>query len=75
MQLVAGLSLVARAAEIARSLEWIDAAIISTDDPEIAEEGQRHGLDVQAMRPLGLTYGGMPGLRLKIITVKDLIFQ
>jgi CMP-N-acetylneuraminic acid synthetase len=51
MQLVAGLSLVARAARVARSLDWIDKAIISTDDLEIAEEGRMHGLDVPFIRP------------------------
>ena len=48
---VNGLSLVARAARAALSLAWIDAALISTDDNEIAEEGKRHGLDVPFMRP------------------------
>lgn len=48
---VGGVSLVGRAARIARSLDWIDAAILSTDDAEIAEEGRRHGLDVPFLRP------------------------
>lgn len=51
---VAGLSLIARAARTAKALDWIDAAIISTDDPEMAEEGRRHGLDVPFMRPAHL---------------------
>jgi CMP-N,N'-diacetyllegionaminic acid synthase len=51
LQRVAGLSLVARAARVALSLDWIDAAIISTDDLEMAEEGRRHGLDAPFMRP------------------------
>jgi CMP-N,N'-diacetyllegionaminic acid synthase len=54
LQLVGGLSLVARAAGVARSLDWLDAAVISTDDPEMAEEGRRYGLDVPFMRPAEL---------------------
>jgi CMP-N,N'-diacetyllegionaminic acid synthase len=45
---------VARAAGVARSLDWLDAAVISTDDPEMAEEGRRYGLDVPFMRPAEL---------------------
>jgi len=48
---VGGLSLVGRAGQVAASLPWIDARILSTDDVEIAEEGRRHGLDVPFMRP------------------------
>lgn len=51
---VGGLSLVARAARVALALPWIDRAVLSTDDPEIAEEGRRHGLDVPFMRPAAL---------------------
>ena len=54
LQEVGGLSLVARAARVARSLPWIDQAIVSTDDQEIAEEGRRHGLDVPFLRPAAL---------------------
>jgi CMP-N-acetylneuraminic acid synthetase len=49
--LVGGLSLVARAGEVAASLPWIDARVLSTDDEEIAQEGRAHGLDVPFMRP------------------------
>lgn len=54
LQEVGGLSLVARAARVATSLAWVDRAILSTDDPEIAEEGRRHGLDVPFLRPAEL---------------------
>ncbi len=54
LQKVGGLSLIARAAGIAASLDWIDAAVISTDDPEMAEEGRKFGLDVPFMRPARL---------------------
>ena len=33
LRLVGGLSLVARAAEIVKQLPWLDAAVLSTDDP------------------------------------------
>lgn len=51
LQRVGGLSLVARAAKLAAELAWIDRAVLSTDDEEIAAEGRRHGLDVPFMRP------------------------
>lgn len=51
---VGGVSLVARAAHIARSLTWIDYALLSTDDEQIAREGQRHNLAVPFMRPARL---------------------
>jgi CMP-N,N'-diacetyllegionaminic acid synthase len=55
LQKVGGISLVGRAAEIAFSLPWIDAALISTDDSKIAEEARQHGLDVPFMRPAELS--------------------
>ena len=51
---VGGLSLVARAARVALALPWLDRTVLSTDDPEIAEEGRRHGLDVPFLRPAEL---------------------
>jgi len=48
---VAGVSLVGHAARVAASLPWLDLAILSTDDPEIAEEGRKFGLDVPFLRP------------------------
>jgi CMP-N-acetylneuraminic acid synthetase len=48
---VGGLSLVARAGQLAASLPWLDARVLSTDDDEIADEGRTHGLDVPFMRP------------------------
>ncbi|MCI0401649.1 MAG: acylneuraminate cytidylyltransferase family protein [Gammaproteobacteria bacterium] len=47
---VGGVSLVGRAAQIAHSLPWLDHAILSTDDEEIANEGRRYSLDVPFMR-------------------------
>jgi CMP-N-acetylneuraminic acid synthetase len=52
---IGGLSLVARAAAAAAALPAIDSRVLSTDDPEIADEGRRHGLDVPFMRPAELS--------------------
>lgn len=49
--LVGGISLVGRAVQTALSLEWIDRTILSTDDEEIAAEGQKYGAAVPFMRP------------------------
>lgn len=54
LQEVGGLSLVARAARVALALPWLDRAVLSTDDEEIAAEGRRHGLDVPFLRPAEL---------------------
>ena len=48
---VGGISLVGRAAQVAKSLSWVDKAILSTDDQKIAEEGLSYGLEVPFMRP------------------------
>lgn len=45
------ISLVGRAGKVALSIPWIDRAVLSTDDLEIADEGRRFGLDVPFMRP------------------------
>ncbi len=52
--LVGGISLVGRAGNICKDLAWIDRAVLSTDDKEIAEEGIKHGLEVPFMRPVEL---------------------
>ena len=51
---VGGLSLIARTAGVIQQLPWIDRAVISTDDPDMAEEGRRNALDVPFTRPVGL---------------------
>lgn len=48
---IAGRSLVARVGEVVARLPWLDAAILSTDDEEIAEAGRRAGLETPFMRP------------------------
>lgn len=54
LQTVAGLSLVGHAARLVAQLSWLNAAVLSTDDPEIAEEGRRHGLAAPFPRPAEL---------------------
>jgi CMP-N,N'-diacetyllegionaminic acid synthase len=51
LQKIGDLSLIARAAQIAKSLDFIDAAIVSTEDDEIAQEAIQHGLDFIFVRP------------------------
>lgn len=48
---VGGVSLVGHAARVAAALDWIDLAVLSTDDEEIAAEAQRHGLAAPFRRP------------------------
>lgn len=52
---VRGISLVARSARIIAEAGFIDRAVCSTDDPAIADEARRHGLDVPEMRPVELS--------------------
>lgn len=49
LRTIGGRSLVAHA-------DWIDAAVFSTDDAEIAEEGRHNGLKVSFMRPPRLAH-------------------
>jgi CMP-N,N'-diacetyllegionaminic acid synthase len=51
---VGGISLIAHAARTAGALDWIDRAVLSTDDEEMAEEGRCHGLEVPFSRPAEL---------------------
>jgi len=55
LQPVGGFSLVAHTARIAKSIKSIDAAILSTDDSDIATEGKRFGLEVPFVRPVELS--------------------
>ena len=55
---VGGMSLIGHAAKVATSLPWIDQAIISTDDPEMLEEGKRWGLQTPFIRPPELAQDG-----------------
>lgn len=51
---LAGLSLVGFKARAARKTSSCTRLVMSTDDPEIAEEARRHGADVPFMRPAEL---------------------
>lgn len=51
LRVVAGRSLVSHVALVVRSLPWIDEAVLSTDDEDIAEEGRQSGLTVPGLRP------------------------
>ena len=55
---VGGMSLVARAAQVALALPWLDEAIVSTDDDEILAEAVGHGLDAPFVRPPELAGAG-----------------
>ncbi len=46
-----GVSLIGRAAGIVKSIPWINGAVISTDDEEIAAEGIKYGLSAPFRRP------------------------
>lgn len=58
LRCVGGRSLVAHAARVALGVKAIDAAILSTDDADIAAEGARHGLEVPFIRPAELSGDG-----------------
>jgi CMP-N,N'-diacetyllegionaminic acid synthase len=51
---VGGKTLIEHAAGVVKALSWIDAAVLSTDDEEIAVEGLRCGLPVPFRRPAEL---------------------
>jgi CMP-N,N'-diacetyllegionaminic acid synthase len=52
---VGGISLVGRVGNIISQLDWIDRAVLSTDSEEIAQEGEKFGLDVPFLRPEDLS--------------------
>lgn len=52
--MIEGISLIARTARAIRACDWIDGAVISTDDTEFAEEARREGLDMPSLRPSAL---------------------
>ena len=57
---IMGLSLTARAVRIARAIHEIDFILLSTDCPEIASEGLKHGALVPFMRPKELSQDDTP---------------
>lgn len=54
LRTLAGRSLVEHAARVARSLEFIDRAVLSSDDPQIVRNALAAGLDVPFLRPAEL---------------------
>ena len=57
-----GQSLIARAAAVARDSGVVDRIVLSTDSPDIAEEGRRCGIEVPFMRPPALAGDDTPML-------------
>ncbi|MEM7644852.1 MAG: acylneuraminate cytidylyltransferase family protein [Pseudomonadota bacterium] len=51
---IGGLSMIARAGRVVAACDWIDGAVLSTDDAAFVEEGRGVGLDVPALRPADL---------------------
>ncbi|WP_022948359.1 acylneuraminate cytidylyltransferase family protein [Methylohalobius crimeensis] len=51
LRTVGGKSLIGWTARLIEELPWIDQALLSTDDAELAEEGRREGLPVPFFRP------------------------
>lgn len=54
LRVLGGLSLVGHAIASARETRTLSRFIVSTDDPEIAQEARRHGAEVPFVRPAGL---------------------
>src|SRR5262245_33261189 len=48
---IGGIPLVGRAAQVAKALDFVDRAIVSTDHPDIARVAKAYGIDVPFMRP------------------------
>lgn len=69
---LAGQSLVARAAAVARESGVVDRVILSTDSPEIADEGRRAGIEVPFMRPPALAGDDTPMLSVVLHAVEAL---
>jgi CMP-N-acetylneuraminic acid synthetase len=51
MRIVHGMTLIARAGAVLAQLDFLDLALISTDSPDYAAEGRRHGLAAPVLRP------------------------
>lgn len=54
--MISGLSLVGHVGQLCRDINWIDKAIISTDEQEIADEALRFGLKRPFLRPPHLAH-------------------
>ena len=54
LMLLGGETLIARTIRIAKEAGRLDRVVVSTDDPEIADEAKDAGAEVPFMRPAGL---------------------
>lgn len=52
---VCGISLIGHAARTIAAIDWLDCAVLSTDDDEMAAEGERYGLAAPFRRPPDLS--------------------
>ncbi|AGF78987.1 CMP-N-acetylneuraminic acid synthetase [Desulfocapsa sulfexigens DSM 10523] len=59
---IGGISLIGRVGEVVKQLPWINKVILSTDDPEMAEEGIRFGMDAPFLRPPELSSDTATGI-------------
>ncbi|MGB0683094.1 MAG: cytidylyltransferase domain-containing protein [Magnetovibrionaceae bacterium] len=57
---LAGRSLIARAVDCAKGVPAIKRVVLSTDDPALAEEGERAGAEVPFLRPAELAADDAP---------------
>ncbi len=74
MRQLAGLSLIARAAQCLGSLKWLDRSIISTDSVRYAEEAIKYGLEAPFLRPSQLasdTAGAVETIQHAVITTES----
>lgn len=55
MRVLAGKTLIGRAGECLKQVQWIDKRIISTDSPIYAREGEKYGLEAPFLRPKELS--------------------
>lgn len=59
---IGGISLIGRVGKVVEQLSWINKVIISTDDPKMAEEGVKFGMDAPFLRPTNLSSDTATGL-------------
>lgn len=74
LRLLGGRPLIAWTIEAAKASSCLDALVISTDDPEIAETARQNGCEVPFLRPAELagdTVGAMPVVMHAIRTLEE----
>ena len=60
LRVFSGKPLIAHAIDVARASRLVDRVVVSTDDPEIAEEARRFGAEVPFLRPKELAQDDTP---------------